>query len=69
MNSDIVSMTLSAIVALAIVASPVACSMDESRTLQTLIKDGVDPIAARCSISPGGSNRDMCLVFAGSHKK
>lgn len=63
MSGDNLGMVLATIVALALVASPVACSMSDNAAVQSLVKGGSDPVSARCAVSPS-SSPNMCLVHA-----
>lgn len=54
----------------ALLASPVACTMNRQRLIAEAIKDGKDPIAVKCAIeSTEDSSRSSVLCMATALKK
>lgn len=49
---------------LMLVGGVVSCTVYESRIIAKAVEAGADPIATRCAISPGSTDRTMCAVVA-----
>lgn len=56
----IVALVLAALV----VASPVACTMRRQEVVAEAIRNGADPIAAKCAIEADTSISPMCVIAA-----
>jgi hypothetical protein len=58
---------LAAVLIAALLAGPVACTMHRQRLVAEAIKNGADPLAAKCAIEgDGGDSRTilLCMAFA-----
>jgi len=51
-----------------LIATIGACSIYESRLVSEAIKNGVDPISARCAISGSSNSPTMCAISARANK-
>ena len=53
-----------------LLASPVACTMNRQSLIAEAIKNGADPLAAKCAIEGGdGDNRTSSLCMAAALTK
>ncbi len=48
----------------AVLLSPVACTMRRHALIAEAIKDGADPISARCGIDPDNMSHAVCIATA-----
>lgn len=59
--------TISVVIAMLLVAlvllSPVACTINRQNVIAQAIKDGADPIAAKCAID-GDARSAVCVLVA-----
>ena len=61
---------LAAILVAALLASPVACTMHRQRLVAEAIKNGADPLAAKCAIEgDSGDNRTSAMCMAKALEK
>jgi hypothetical protein len=52
------------VLAAAVVASPVACTMRRQEVVAEAIRNGADPIAAKCAIEADMQVSPMCVIAA-----
>lgn len=48
----------------AVLTSPVACTVHRQRIIAAAIKDGADPIAAKCAIEGETQHSTLCALAA-----
>lgn len=61
---------LATVCAALVLMSPVACTVHRDRAIADAIKNGVDPIAARCAIGgPDASHAPMCVGHVSTRQK
>lgn len=51
----------------AVAALPVSCTKHRQTLVAEAIKNGADPIAAKCAIEGDSQDSKMCLVYAARH--
>lgn len=62
--SDAVVTSIGLVLLAAVLTSPVACTMRRHVVVAQVIKDGADPIAAKCAIEAGADQSPMCVARA-----
>ena len=52
-----------------VLLSPAACTMNRQHTIAEAVKNGADPIAAKCAIEGDSGHTPMCLAYAMNPKQ
>ncbi|MEY5097763.1 MAG: hypothetical protein RJA36_482 [Pseudomonadota bacterium] len=52
-----------------VLMSPVACTMARQNTVAEAIKNGADPIAAKCAIEGSTEHTPLCVAYAAARTK
>ena len=66
-TKDLILWIVVAVLVTTLLAAPVACTMNRQRLVAEAIKNGVDPLAARCSIegdSADSRTSSLCMATA-----
>ena len=66
--SGTITFCFAALLVAAVALSPVACTMTQQNLVANAIKDGVNPIDAKCAIEMGAERAQMCLARASARK-
>jgi hypothetical protein len=61
-KTDAFVAVLAIVLGAAVLLSPVACTINRHRIIAQAIKDGADPIAARCAIEGDTGYTPACII-------